>query len=373
MWKRFHTDGTTRGWPTVGGGDGASKSSRRTIYDVADLAGVSLATVSRFMNGSGYVGEKARSRIEAAIRELDYVPSQPARALGGRGSGLVVLGVRHLANPRWTEMALAMESLLREHGMSLVLLSIGTERDRELAALEQMRRLRIEGVAIAMAHSEPGDFDRLRRAGIRVVTLAGFVADQSLDAVYPDRPRGVEIAVEHLAGLGHRRIAVFDSTANLRAMETRVEAHLSVLHRFGLEADPCLVIGVEQATIVAAGEMAAQVWSSGATAVVAIGDVLAIGLWLGLERLGVRVPADISIVGMDDIELAAAIRTGLTSIAFDRHEQARQVVEVLLARMTDGGPAGPIHRCLEPRLLVRGSTAPVTPESRGGRVAAQLA
>jgi LacI family transcriptional regulator len=87
----------------------------------------------------------------------------------------------------------------------------------------------------------------------------------------------------------------------------------------------------------------------------------------------VRVPADISIVGMDDIELAAAIRTGLTSIAFDRHEQARQVVEVLLARMTDGGPAGPIHRCLEPRLLVRGSTAPVTPESRGGRVAAQLA
>jgi DNA-binding LacI/PurR family transcriptional regulator len=119
--------------------------------------------------------------------------------------------------------------------------------------------------------------------------------------------------------------------------------------------------------------MAAQVWSSGATAVVAIGDVLAIGLWLGLERLGVRVPDDVSIVGMDDIELAAAIRTGLTSIAFDRHEQARQVVEVLMARMTDGGPPGPIQRRLEPRLLVRGSTAPVTPDGRGGRVAAQHA
>ena len=355
-------------------GDGASKSARRTIYDVAERAGVSLATVSRFMNGSGYVGAKARDRIETAIRELDYVPSQPARALGGGRSGLVVLGVRHMGNPRWTEMALAMETLLREHGLSLVLLSIGTERDRELAALEQMRRLRAEGVAIAMAHAEPGDFERLTRAGIRVVTLAGFVADPSMDAVYPDRPRGVEIAVEHLASLGHRRIAVFDSTANQRAMETRVEAHLSVLRRFGLEADPSLVLGVEQATMAAAGEMAQRVCDVGVTAVIAIGDVLAIGLWLAFERLGVSVPADISIVGMDDIELAVAVRSGLTTIAFERHEQARLVVDLLVARMNGTGPAGPIHRLLEPRILVRGSTAPAsTQQTRGGKVAATLA
>src|SRR5688572_1761893 len=257
--------------------------ARRTIYDVASHAGVSLATVSRYLNGSGYVGAKARTRIEAAIRELDYVPSQPARALGGRGSGLVILGVRHLENPRWTEMALAMETFLREHGLSLVLLSIGTERERELAALEQMRRLRAEGVAIAMAHAEPGDFERLRRAGIKVVTLAGYVADPTLDAIFPDRPHGVEIAVEHLVGLGHRRIAVFDSTANQRAMETRVEAHLAVQRRFDLEVDPSLVFGVEQATMTAAGGLAPRVRDSGATAVIAVGDVLAIGLWLALE------------------------------------------------------------------------------------------
>jgi len=254
--------------------------------------------------------------------------------------------------------------------MSLVLLSIGTERERELAALEQMRRLRPEGVAIAMAHAEPGDFERLRRAGIHVVTLAGFVADPTMDAVFPDRPRGVEIAVEHLARLGHRRIAVLDSTANQRAMETRVEAHLAVLRRFDLDADPSLVLGVEQATMPVAGAMAPRVRDSGATAVIAIGDVLAIGLWLGLERLGVSVPADVSIVGMDDIELAGAVRTGLTTIAFERHEQARQVVELLLARMHGTGPPGPVHRRLEPRLLVRGSTVPVPAQFGGGSVAA---
>jgi LacI family transcriptional regulator len=348
-------------------GDGARKSGRHTIYDVAERASVSLATVSRFMNGSGYVGADARIRIETAIRELDYVPSQPARALGGGRSGLVVLGVRHLANPRWTEMALAMETRLREHGLSLVLLSIGTERERELAALEQMRRLRAEGVAIAMAHAEPGDFERLRQAGIHVVTLAGFVADSTLDAIFPDRPRGVEIAVEHLIGLGHRRIAVFDSTANQRAMETRVEAHLAVLRRFGLKADPSLVLGVEQATMQAAGEMAPRVRDVGVTAVIAIGDVLAIGLWLALEKLGLRVPEDISIVGMDDIELAVAVRSGLTTVAFERDEQARQVVDLMVARMHRTGPEGPVHRRLEPRLLVRGSTSPVALPPCGSR------
>jgi LacI family transcriptional regulator len=252
-------------------------------------------------------------------------------------------------------------------------MSIGTERERELAALEQMRRLRAQGVAIAMAHSAPGDFDKLGRAGIRVVTLAGYVADPALDAVFPDRPRGVELAVEHLIRLGHRRIAIFDSTANLQAMGTRVEAHLQVLQRFQVETDPCLILGVEQATMLAASEMAERVRASGATAVVAIGDVLAIGLWLGLERLGVRVPEDISIVGMDDIELALAVRSGLTTIGFDRYEQARHVVDLLMARMHSGGPEGPVHRRLEPRLLVRGSTAPVSSELRGGNVAASLA
>ena len=199
------------------------------------------------------------------------------------------------------------------------------------------------------------------------------MADPTLDAVFPDRPRGVEIAVEHLIRLGHRRIAIFDSTANLQAMGTRVEAHVHVLEQYRLEADPCLILGVEQATMAAAGEMAEQVRDSRATAVVAIGDVLAIGLWLGLERLGVRVPEDISIVGMDDIELAASVRSGLTTIGFNRHEQARQVVDLLMARMQGSGPEGPVHRRLAPRLLVRGSTGPVTSEYRGGKVTASLA
>ena len=339
-------------------GTGAARSTRRTIYDVAHHAGVSLATVSRYLNGSGYVGARSRDRIEAAILALDYVPSQPARALGGRGSGLVVLGVRHLSNPRWPEVALVMEDLLRARGLSLVLMSIGVDRGRELAALDQALRLRADGFAVAMAHFEPGDFDRLRAAGTQVVSLAGYIADGDIDAVYPDRPRAVALAVEHLAGLGHQRIALFDSTANQRAMNSRVMAHADALERAGLACDDSLVLDVDLATLAAAEDVAVRVQAAGATAVVAVGDVLAIGLWLGLERLGLRVPEDVSIIGMDDIEAAVAVRGGLTTIAFDRDEQSRLVVELLLSRMDGTGPSESVHRRLEPRLVVRGSTAP---------------
>jgi LacI family transcriptional regulator len=99
--------------------------------------------------------------------------------------------------------------------------------------------------------------------------------------------------------------------------------------------------------------------------------VLAIGLWLGLERIGLRVPEDVSIVGMDDIEAAVAVRAGLTTIAFDRYEQGRMVVELLLSRMERNGPGVPVHRRLEPRLVVRGSTAPLASHQRGGTLVAK--
>jgi LacI family transcriptional regulator len=355
----------------VDSGDGATRSGRRTIYDVAEHAGVSLATVSRYLNGSGYVGARARGRVEAAIRDLDYVPSQPARALSRRRTGLVVLGVRHISNPRWPEVALVMEDLLRERGLNLVLMSIGVDRERELAALDQALRLRADGFAIAMAHFEPGDFDRLRAAGTQVVSLAGFVADSTVDAIFPDRPGAVEVAVHHLAGLGHRRIALFDSIANERAMSSRVVAHARALEQAGFDADPALVLGVDLAILTAAEEIATRVRDIGATAVVSVGDVLAIGLWLGLERIGLRVPDDVSIVGMDDIEAAVAVRAGLTTIAFDRYEQGRRIVELLLARMDGTGPPEPVHHRLEPRLVVRGSTATLASHQRGGALIAQ--
>src|SRR4051812_7307854 len=103
---------------------------RRTIYDLAERAGVSLGTVSRWLNGSGYVGAATRARIAAAARELEYQPSQAARALAGRRTGVVVLAVPSIANPQWPEVAEAMESRLAEAGLNLMVVNLGGGRAR---------------------------------------------------------------------------------------------------------------------------------------------------------------------------------------------------------------------------------------------------
>jgi LacI family transcriptional regulator len=336
------------------------RSARRgTIYEIAARAGVSLATVSRYLNGSGYVSAGAAERIATAVRELDYQPSQAARALAGRRSGFVVLCVPGFANPQWPEVAAALAARLAEHGLSLMLVDVAGGRERELAALDQVRRVRADGLAISMIGYQPGDFAALRRVGTKIVRLSRDIADASLDAVLPDRPGGIRLALRHLAELGHRRIALVHGQGGPVAHASRLEAY-----RVGREAaelldEPELSIEVPEPSYAAGVRAAEALMESGASAAVESGDVLALGLWIGLERAGLAVPRDCSIVGMDDVEPAALMRGGLTTIALDRAERGRIVADLLLERINGGGPAGPRQVLIAPRLVVRASTAGV--------------
>jgi LacI family transcriptional regulator len=340
------------------------RPTRRTIYDVAGRAGVSLGTVSRWLNASGYVGAEARARIEVAVRELDYQPSQAARALAGRRSGIVVLAVPNIANPQWPDLALAMEGRLRAEGLSLVLVNAGGGRERELDGIHQALRIRADGLAISMQDFQPGDFNRLRRAGTYVVSLSRDIADPSLDAVLPDRPAAIVLAVQHLAELGHRRIALVHGSGGKVASGSRVAAYRAAREGTGLAAEPELLIPLSEPSKTAGVAAADVVGRSGATAVVASSDDLAIGLWIGLEQAGLQVPRDCSIVGMDDIEAAALVRSGLTTVALDRAERGRLVADLLLDRISGRRTDGPCQVFLQPRLVVRASTAPPREQKR---------
>ncbi|MCC6176038.1 MAG: LacI family DNA-binding transcriptional regulator [Chloroflexi bacterium] len=336
-------------------GDG-QRSAHGTIYDIAERAGVSLSTVSRCLNQSGYVGAATRTRIEAAIRDLDYQPSQAARALAGQRSGIVVLAVPGIANPQWPEVAMAMEERLAEAGLSLIVANaIG--RARELAVLDQVRRMRADGLAISATRFEPHDFDRLRRSGVHIISLSRDIDDPSLDSVLPDRPRAIMLAIEHLALLGHRRIAMVHGVGGPVAKASRIAAYRSAREWASLSDEPELLVEVAEPTMVHGERAAADVLRLGATAVVASGDFLAIGVWLGLEEAGCEIPRDVSIVGMDDIEAAALVRGGLTTVALDRHERGRLIADLLLDRIAGTASDGPRHLVVRPRLVLRHSTA----------------
>ena len=347
-------------------GSGSGGAGRRTIYDIAARAGVSLATVSRCLNRSGYVGAAARARIESAVRELDYQPSLAARVLAGRRSGLVVLAVPSVANPQWPEVAVALESRLGEAGLSLVVVNLSGGRPRELSALDQIRRLRPDGLAISMVDFEPGDFARLRRAGTHIVSLSRDIDDAGVDAVLPDRPRAIRLAVEHLAGLGHRRIGLLHGQGGRVAAPSRRAAYREARQRVGLADEQEIFLSVCEPSMAAGLAAAERVHRSGATAIVTSGDVVAIGLWLGLERAGLGVPRDVSIVGMDDIDAAALVRSGLTTVALDRAKRGRLIAELLVARISGACTDSPRHLLIEPRLVVRTSTAPPPSERQEG-------
>lgn len=337
---------------------GVLSSARKTIYDIAKRSGVSPATVSRYLNNTSNVSATFRQRIAQAIEEFDYQPSQVARALAGRRTGIVVLAVPNIDNPRWPEVARALESRLADAGLSLVLINLGPGRERELAGLDRVYRMRAEALAVSMLTYEPGDFSRLQRAGTHVVSVSNDITDPTIDAVIPDRLTAVQLAIAHLAGLGHRQIAYVDGPARLPGVRARIAAYRAARAQAGLELEPDQVIHVPEPTSPNGGAFVRDVIEAGMTAVVAANDAWAIDLWMGLEQAGLQVPRDRSIIGMDDIPAAALVRTGLTTLALDRAARGRLAADLLLERITETGPDAARQLSIPPRLVVRSSTAP---------------
>lgn len=331
---------------------------RKTIYDIAMLSGVSPATVSRYLNNSGTVSAPLRQRIASAIARLDYRPNPVARALANRRTGIVALLVPSIDNPRWPEVARGLEMRLTEAGYSLVLINLGEGRERELRGLEQVSRIRAEAVAVAMLTYQDGDFARLQREGVQIAVLSNDIEEPMIDSVLPDRAAGVRLAVEHLAALGHRRIALVDRPGTLPGARIRIESFMEACRTCRLDVDSCTTVPSPGGAIGEGEAAAAAAIATGATAVIATSDLVAIGLWIGLEDAGVRVPHDVSLVGMDDIPAAALMRTGLTTLALDRVQRGKLAADVLIERLSGASVGGPRRLTIPPRLVVRSTTAP---------------
>ena len=331
---------------------------RKTIYDIAGLSGVSPATVSRYLNNSSAVSAPLRQRIAQAITQLDFRPNPMARALANRRTGIVALAVPSIDNPRWPEVARGLETRLTEAGYNLVLINLGDGRERELRGLEQVSRIRAEALAVAMLTYQEGDFARLQREGVQIAILSNDIESDMLDAILPDRVAGVRLAVEHLALLGHRRIALVDRPDSLPGARARIDAFTAAGQVMGLDGDALHCVPIQHGTIAEGQAAASRVIAQGVTAAIASSDLVAVGLWIGLEDANVRVPRDISLVGMDDIPAAALMRTGLTTLALDRVERGRLAAELLLVRLAGHGPASRRRLAIPPRLVVRSTTAP---------------
>lgn len=332
-----------------------------TIYDVAQRARVSVATVSRALNQSGYVGASTRRRILAAVTELGYEPNPLAQRLSGRCGGVWGLIVPELDDPYWSEVAQATEGLCRAAGISLIMAASHWDLVGEGEALRMVTRYRVDGVILC----QPVVFasiEALRRRNIPVVVRSscteGPVVDT--DQVMGDDWQGGYLAARHLLDLGHRRIAFIGLPERFGTTQPRYAGHQAAL------AEKSLVPSVVRWQNTTHEEQALAELSQllrgpqAPTAFVAASDYMAIRAWDLIEQCRQRVPEDISLVGHGNARYSRLIRCGLTTIDHGKEQQTEMVVRLLTERILGTHAGAPRREIITPTLVVRGSTRTLT-------------
>jgi LacI family transcriptional regulator len=321
-------------------------SSRVTIHDVARLAGVSPATVSKVLNDAPHVSLAARERVRGAVGKLGYRPNTIARSLKQQRTHTVGLITDDLKGVFTTPLMLGVEEAASAEGFSVFLCNSHGEAARERGHLQVLLDKQVDGVILLSGYrvrERPGP--ALALGDLPVVYLYQYTRDAAVPSVVPDDCQGAELGASHLIGLGRRRIAFINGPDHYEAAHRRLEGYRAALHCAGLAYDPALVRWgkwYESSGYRLARELMAQ--SAPPDAIFCAADSLAVGALDALHQLGRDVPGDVAVVGFDDRSFAAHQRPPLTTVALPLYEMGKMAGELLLGAVR-GRPAEPaIHR-----------------------------
>jgi LacI family transcriptional regulator len=354
--------------------------ARITIRQVAELAGVSISTVSRALNGQSDVSEETRHTIEEVARRHGYgtrrvasatlprsVPVAPVRPARGRSeptaeslNGLVGVTTTTSGTAYFSTILTGITEALAEQGMWAVVCPTRQEHDREVSALHRLMRSDVAGALLLLPEESADELRRLKEAGLI------FVVVDPLHDLGPDIPvvsaanaSGAYQATTHLLGLGHRRIGVITGRRDGSATRSRLQGHYAALAEAGVMPDPGLE--AEADFLVPGGAAAAArllALADPPTAIFAFNDLMAVGALQAARARGLHLPEDLSVVGFDDTPEAEAAYPGLTTVQQPLKELGRMAVN-LLVRLFDDHRGEPPRVELATRLVVRASTAPV--------------
>jgi LacI family transcriptional regulator len=323
-----------------------------TIKDVARVAQVSVATVSRALNGHGNVAEDVRNRVFAAARELRYTPHAAARSLSSRRTQTLGVVLPDLHGEFFSELMRGIDQVAREHNLHLLVSSYHGHPEEQGAALRAMRG-RVDGLLVMSPYMDapaaPDD-------SLPLVLINSQCASEGVAALGVDNYGGAFAMVEHLVMSGHRRIAfIAGPTDNFDAHE-RLRGYRDALVRFAPQDEPWVVAGdFDEASGHRAG-LALLEAPRRPDAVFAANDMMALGCLFAFVHAGVQVPGDIALAGFDDIPMARYVHPSLTTVRVNISELGARAVRMLIAQLTEGVVVSPRYESLTPELIVRESS-----------------
>jgi LacI family transcriptional regulator len=343
-----------------------------SIKDVARKAGVSIASVSRVMNGHGNVGADTRERVMAAVRSLDYVPHSGARSLIMQRTNVVGVLLPDLHGEFFSELIRGIDAVARLRRLQLLLSSTHGDAAELTLAIRTMRG-RVDGLLVMSPHVDAALLDKNLPSALPAVLINSPLKDARRSTLTIDSYRGARAMVSHLIRRGHRRIAHvagpelnFDAQERLRGYRDELASALPRAARQVLPGDFS-----EKSGYLAGQQLAAQ--RERPDAVFAANDVIALGCVAAFREAGLRVPADIAVAGFDDIPLASLVSPALTTVRVQIAELGRAALEQLLLSIESPEQTRPVSRALVPEVVVREScSAEKPPKRRSPRRAARL-
>ncbi|MBR7186931.1 MAG: LacI family DNA-binding transcriptional regulator [Clostridia bacterium] len=340
-----------------------------TIRDVAQLAGVSVATASRVLGNPDYpVSARTQQKVRGAAAALDYVVNDAARSLRREASRDVALVIPNVSNPFYLQTMLGIDDVLLNNGCSMLLCNTMGDADREHRCLRQLYERQVRGVILSSVDENAAVVEKYRGKGMKFVMLDQRLTDDESVGIGFDSRAGARLATDHLIAQGHRSIA-FATLPRTRWTRTEMfKGYRDALMSAELVFDEALVYeglpdpeDERRGPELGAGQRIARAFLRAgrpATAILCVNDMLAIGVIQTLLESGVRVPQDVSVMGFDDIPLAEVYVPALTTVRYPAVETGRMAALMMLDSLNNRELDLRFSMRLNPQLVVRQSVAP---------------
>ncbi len=330
-----------------------------TIKDVADLANVSIATVSRVLNSSAYVSPELEARVHQAIEQLGYRPNALARHLRRSENPTIGILIPDSKNPFFAEMAKGVEDVCFSQGFVAVLCDTDEQPSKAIGHLDLLYQQRAAGFTVVSPGQITPHLQQLLDDGYCIVVVDRALSSLETDSVVSDNYGGARQAVEHLLALGHSRIGFVVSNLEHETIQGRWAGAKDAMHCAGIEVDPDLVY-TDGDELPGSGYEGAEFifqHKKPPTAIFAFNDLMALGVLRYAQRHQIEVPKELSVVGFDDMMLASYSTPSLTTILQPKYELGQKAAKILLRRIR-GDDSPVIQMTLPTKLVVRESTAP---------------